>query len=164
MYTQKYWALSGSEALDQLGSSEKGLSRKQADERLVRYGANEIAKRKIRTGLFIFLSQFRNPLVIILIGASIVAAFLGELTDATIIIVIVAINGLLGFFQEYRSEKALERLGKYITFTARVIREGEKQQVDTKQLVLGDIVLLGTGDVVSADMRLLNIDLFGNIR
>lgn len=158
MYTQKHWALSGSDVLDELGSSEKGLSKKQASERLVRYGTNEITKRKVRTGLFIFLSQFKNPLVIILIGASIVAAFLGELTDATIIIVIVAINGLLGFFQEYRSEKALERLGKYITFTARVIREGEKQQVDTKQLVLGDVVLLGTGDVVSADMRLLSID------
>ena len=158
MYSRKYWAIPGSDVLDQIDSSERGLSRKEAIERLVRHGPNEISKRKVRAGLSIFLSQFQNPLVIILIGASIVAAFLGELTDATIIMVIVAINGLLGFFQEYRSEKAVERLGKYVTFTAKVIREGEKHQVDTKQLVPGDIVLLGTGDVVPGDMRLLNVD------
>ncbi|MCZ2808891.1 MAG: magnesium-translocating P-type ATPase [Candidatus Bathyarchaeota archaeon] len=150
--------MSGSDVLGQLDSSEGGLSKKQVGERLVQYGPNEISKRKVRAGLFIFLSQFKNPLVIILIGASIVAAFLGELTDAMIIIVIVVINGLLGFFQEYRSEKAVERLGKYITFTAKVIREGEKRHVDTKELVPGDVVLLGTGDVVPGDMRLLNVD------
>lgn len=155
---QKYWSMSNSDVLDQFQSSEKGLNRSQVNERLNRYGANEIGKRKVRTGLFIFLSQFKNPLVIILIGASIVAGFLGELTDATIIIIIVAINGLLGFYQEYRSEKAVERLGKYITFTAKVIREGEKRQVNTKQLVPGDVVLLRTGDVVPSDMRLLNVD------
>ena len=158
MYARKYWSMSGSDVLDQIESSETGLSRKEASERLVRYGTNEISKRKVRAGFLIFLSQFKNPLVTILIGASIVAAFLGELTDATIIIVIVVINGLLGFFQEYRSEKAVERLGKSITFSAKVIREGEKHQVDTKQLVPGDIVLLGTGDVVPGDMRLLSVD------
>jgi len=158
MYERKYWSMPTSEVLHELDSSEKGLSKKLASERLAVYGANEIGKREIRTGLFIFLSQFKNPLVVILIGASIVAAFLGELTDAMIIIVIVIINGLLGFYQEYRSEKALERLGKYIKFTAKVIRDGEKQQIDTKELVLGDIVLLGTGDIVPGDMRLLTLD------
>jgi len=158
MSAQKYWSMSSSDVLDQFQSSEKGLTRSQVNERLIRYGTNEISKRKVRTGLFIFLSQFKNPLVIILIGASIVAGFLGELTDATIIIVIVAINGLLGFYQEYRSEKAVDRLGKYITFTAKVVREGEKRQVNTKELVPGDVVLLGTGDVVPSDMRLLNVD------
>ena len=158
MYARKYWSMPTSEVLHELDSSEKGLSKKQAGERLAVYGANEIGKREIRTGLFIFLSQFKNPLVLILIGASIVAAFLGELTDATIILVIVIINGLLGFYQEYRSEKALERLGKYIKFTAKVIRDGEKQQIDTKELVPGDIVLLGTGDIVPSDMRLLSLD------
>jgi Mg2+-importing ATPase len=158
MYARKYWSMPSPDVLSQLESSEKGLSKKQASERLVRYGPNEISKRKVRTGLFVFLSQFKNPLVIILIGASIVAAFLGELTDSTIIIVIVAINGLLGFFQEYRSEKAVERLGKYITFTAKVTREGEKRHIDTKELVPGDIVLLGTGDVVPGDIRLLSVD------
>jgi len=150
--------MSGSDVLGQLDSSDGGLNKKQVVERLVKYGPNEISKRKVRTGLFILLSQFKNPLVMILMGASIVAAFLGELTDATIIIVVVAINGLLGFFQEYRSEKAVERLGKYITFAAKVIREGEKGHVDTKELVPGDVVLLGTGDVIPGDVRLLRVD------
>lgn len=158
MYPRKYWSASSSDVLDQLGSSEKGLNEKQVAERLIHYGPNEISKRKVRAGLFIFLSQFKNPLVIILIVASFVAAFLGELTDATIIIVIVAINGLLGFFQEYKSERALERLRKYITSTAKVVREGEKKPVGTKELVLGDVVLLETGDVVPSDMRLLKVD------
>jgi Mg2+-importing ATPase len=158
MYARKYWSIPPSEVLRQLDSSESGLSEKQATERLRVHGANEISKREIRTGLFIFLSQFRNPLVVILIGASVVAAFLGELTDATIILVIVAINGLLGFYQEYRSEKALERIGRYITFTAQVLREGEKQLVDTKELVPGDVVSLGPGDVIPGDLRLLTTD------
>jgi len=158
MDADKYWIESSSAVLDHLDSSEKGLDKAQVAERLRHYGLNEISKRKARTGLSVFLSQFKNPLVIILIAASIVAAFLGELTDATIIIVIVAINGLLGFFQEYRSERALERLRKYITFTAEVVREGTKRLVDTKELVPGDIVLLKTGDVVPSDMRLLEVD------
>jgi len=158
MNADKYWAESSAVVLEHLDSSEKGLDKEQAAKRLQQYGPNEISKRKARTSLSVFLSQFKNPLVIILIVASIVAAFLGELTDATIIIIIVAINGLLGFFQEYRSERALERLRKYITFTAEVVREGSKRNVDTKELVPGDIVLLKTGDVVPSDMRLLEVD------
>lgn len=158
MYSRKYWSISGSDVLEQTQSSEKGLSLEQVKDRLDQYGRNEISKREIRTGLSILLSQFKNSLVILLMGASLIAAFLGEVTDAVIITCIVIINGLLGFFQEYKSEKALERLREYITFTAKVIREGERQQVDSKELVPGDLVFLGNGDVVPADMRLLNVD------
>jgi Mg2+-importing ATPase len=158
MTADKYWAESSTVVLEHLESSEKGLDKEQAAKRLQQYGHNELSKRKARTSLSVFLSQFSNPLVIILIAASIVAAFLGELADATIIIVIVIINGLLGFFQEYRSERALERLRKYITFTAEVVREGSKRNVDTKELVPGDIVLLKTGDVVPSDIRLIEVD------
>ncbi len=158
VYVQKYWSMSNFDVLGQLQSSDKGLSQKQVNERLIQHGPNEIGRRRVRTGLFIFISQFKNPLVILLIGASIVAGFLGEVTDATIIAVIVLLNGFLGFFQEYRSEKALVRLRKYITFTAKVIRESEKRQVDTKELVPGDVVLLGIGDVVPADIRLLDTE------
>ena len=150
--------MSNSDVLDQLDSSEKGLKPDQAEERLSRFGVNEIGKKKARTGLFIFLSQFKNPLVLILLGASIVSTLVGEMTDGIIILVIVTINGALGFFQEYRSEKAVERLGKYITFTAKVIRGGEKMVINTRELVPGDIVMLGNGDVVPADLRLLNVD------
>jgi len=150
--------MSNSDVLEQLGSSDKGLNPNQAQERISRFGVNEIGKKKVRTGLFIFLSQFKNPLVLILLGASIVSTLVGEMTDGIIILVIVTINGALGFLQEYRSEKAVERLGKYITFTAKVIRDGEKWVINTRELVPGDIVMLGNGDVVPADLRLLKVD------
>jgi Mg2+-importing ATPase len=150
--------MSNSDVLEQLESSDKGLTPDQAQERLSRFGANEIGKKKVRTGLFIFLSQFKNPLVLILLVASIVSTLVGEMTDGIIILVIVTINGALGFLQEYRSEKAVERLGKYITFTAKVIRGGAKMVINTRELVPGDVVMLGNGDVVPADLRLLNVD------
>jgi len=158
MYSRKYWSMSNSEVLEQLESSEKGLKPEQAQERISRFGVNEIGKKKARTGLFIFLSQFKNPLVLILLAASIISTLVGEMTNGVIILVIVTINGALGFLQEYRSEKAVERLGKYITFTAKVIRGGEKAVINTRELVPGDIVLLGNGDVVPADLRLLKVD------
>ncbi len=150
--------MSNSDVLDQLGSSDKGLNPNLAQERLSQFGVNEIGKKKVRNGLFIFLSQFKNPLVLILLGASIISTLVGEMTDGIIILVIVTINGALGFLQEYRSEKAVERLGKYITFTAKVIRGGEKRIINTRELVPGDIVTLGNGDVIPADLRLLNVD------
>ncbi len=158
MYQKKYWAMSSKDVLDQFNSSEKGLSEYQVNELQAQYGFNEIAKPKIRTSFFVLLSQFKNPLILLLMGASIVAAFLGDLTDTVIIIGIVFLNGFLGFFQEYRSEKALERLRTYVKFNARVIRESERRQIDIKELVPGDIVLLETGDVVPADMRFLDIN------
>jgi magnesium-transporting ATPase (P-type) len=158
MYSRKYWSMPNSDVLKQLESTENGLKPNQAQERLSRFGANEIGKKKVRTGLFIFLSQFKNPLVLILLVASIISTLVGEMTNGLIILVIVTINGALGFLQEYRSEKAVERLGKYITFTATVIRGGEKKVIDTRELVPGDIVLLGNGDVVPADLRMLKVE------
>jgi Mg2+-importing ATPase len=158
MYSRKYWSMPNSDVLEQLESSENGLKPDQVHERLARFGVNEIGKKKVRTGLFIFLSQFKNPLVLILLVASIISTLVGELTNGLIILVIVTINGALGFLQEYRSEKAVERLGKYITFTAKVMRGGEKAVINIRELVPGDIVLLGNGDVVPADLRLLNVE------
>ncbi|MFH0749274.1 MAG: cation-transporting P-type ATPase [Candidatus Bathyarchaeota archaeon] len=82
MYSRKFWSIPGSDVLEQTQSSEKGLSLEQVKDRLDQYGRNEISKREVRTDLSILLSQFKNPLVIILMGASLVAAFLGEITDA----------------------------------------------------------------------------------
>lgn len=158
MYSRKYWSMPNSDVLEQLESTENGLKPNQAQERLSRFGANEIGKKKVRTGLFIFLSQFKNPLVLILLVASIISTLVGEIMNGLIILVIVTINGALGFLQEYRSEKAVERLGKYITFTATVIRDGEKAVINTRELVPGDIVLLGNGDVVPADLRMLKVE------
>ncbi len=152
---QDYCALNKKEVLDALGSSEKGLTSKEAAKRLEKYGSNEIVAKDKRGWFSILLSQFKSPLILILIIAAGIAGFLGEVTDAAIILGIVLLNSLLGFYQEFKSEKALLKLKKYITFKAKVLREGKEIEIDTKELVIGDIVFLNNGDLVPADIRLL---------
>lgn len=138
-----------------LGTSEKGLSSSEAEARLAKHGLNEIAARDKRNALSIFISQLTSPLVVILIIASVIAGFLGDPTDTAIILAIVGINAVLGFYQEFKSEKALAELKKYISFKAKVLRGGEEIEVDVKDVVPGDIVFLEIGDVVPADIRLI---------
>ncbi len=148
------------ELLSSLKTSKKGLDPKEAEKRLKQYGYNRIEERKTKTALKIFISQFKNPLIYILVFATLVAAFVGEKTEAVIIMAIIFLNSVLGFFQEYRSEKALEKLKKYIKFKAKVIRNGEKTEIDAEDLVPGDIVFLNIGDKVPADMRLIDVQDF----
>ncbi|MBU0907670.1 MAG: magnesium-translocating P-type ATPase [Nanoarchaeota archaeon] len=150
-----FYSSKESEVLHKLGSSEKGLSSVEAERRLDEYGPNEIPEKGKRSVLAIFFSQFSSPLILILIFASIVAGFLREITNAAIILGIILVNASLGFYQEYKSEKALKKLKKYITFKAQVLRDGKKIEVYAKDLVPGDIVTLNIGDIVPADMRLL---------
>jgi len=158
MYTQKYWQIPISDIFSSLQTSEKGLSQGQAKERLVQYGLNEIGKAKGRPTFLIFLSQFKNPLVLLLMGACILSAFLEDFTDAIIILFILVLNGILGFVQEFKSEKALEKLKKYISFKAKVSRNGQMIQVDSREVVVGDIVALESGELVPADLRLLKAE------
>jgi Mg2+-importing ATPase len=140
----------------QLGSSPSGLSQAEAKLRLERFGLNEIPAKDRRTALSIILSQFKSPLILILIAASILAGvFLGDSTEAEIIVAIVLVSTILGFYQEYKSEKALAELRRYISFKAKVLRDGKKTAIDVKQLVPGDIVFLNIGDLVPADLRLI---------
>lgn len=140
----------------QLGSSQSGLSQPEAKVRLERFGMNEIPAKDRRTGVSILLAQFKSPLILILIAASILAGvFLGDSTEAEIIVAIVLVSTILGFYQEYKSEKALAELRRYISFKAKVLRDGKKTAVDVRQLVPGDIVFLNIGDLVPADLRLI---------
>lgn len=125
---------------------------------MVEYGPNEISPPEQRTPFRIFLSQFSNPLVYVLIFAAGVAFFLGEGTEATIIIAIVLANATLGFAQEYRSERAVRELRKYMSYHVRVMRGGRTRAVDSKELVPGDIVVVAIGDIVPADLRLLEVE------
>jgi len=152
------WALPVPEVFGYLSSSEKGLTDAEARRRLEVYGVNEIVEKERRQGLQIFLSQFTNPLVLVLIVASIIAFFLREPINAIVILSIVFLNSLLGFFQEYRAERALEELKKYVTFKAEVIRNGEMSEVDDKQVVPGDVVHLAIGDIIPADTRLFKVE------
>ena len=141
-----------------LDTSASGLDDNEVRKRLAEYGSNEIAPPEQRTPVGIFLSQFKNPLVYVLIFAAGVAFFLGEGTEATIIIAIVLVNATLGFAQEYRSERAVRELRKYMSYHVRVTRAGKTRGVDSRELVPGDIVVVAIGDVVPADLRLLEVD------
>ncbi|MEM7824208.1 MAG: magnesium-translocating P-type ATPase [Candidatus Aenigmatarchaeota archaeon] len=151
------WQMPAQKVLKELGSSENGLSSTEAAARLKKYGPNEIPVRR-RHWARILLSQFSSPLILLLFVASGIAAVIGETIDAAVIFVIVIIDGLLGFVQEWKSERAVEKLRKLIVNRAIVIRDGERIEINTKELVNGDVVVLGIGDKVPADMRLLTTD------
>lgn len=152
------WALSDRELFDYIKSSEKGLSSIEVKRRLKEYGFNEIEKKERRHGLDIYLFQFNNPLVIVLIVAAIISHFLAEEINALVIISIVILNSILGFFQEYRAERALRELKKYVSFKSMVLRNGELININSKEIVPGDIVYLNIGDIIPADIRLLRVD------
>jgi len=153
-----YWKLQKDELLIELNTSIMGLDEAEAARRLGEYGSNELPSIGHRTSLRILASQFKNPLVYVLIVASVIAGFLGENTEATIIVAIVLANAVLGFALEYRSERAVDELRKYLSYTAIVVRSGKKLAIATDRLVPGDVVHLAIGDVVPADIRLLDAD------
>jgi Mg2+-importing ATPase len=155
-----YWKLQKEVLLSQLHTSENGLKDEEVVRRLEEYGLNEIPTIGHRTSLSIFLSQFKNPLVYVLIFASALSGFLGEITEAIIIIIIMLVNALLGFTLEHKSERAVEELRKYLSYDATVVRNGKKTTVDARKIVAGDIVHLAIGDVVPADIRLFGVDDF----
>lgn len=138
----------------------KGLAEKEAAERLSKYGRNELQEAERESILRKFLRQFKEFMILLLIGAAIVAAFLGEFVDTVMIFAIVLMLGILGFVQEYKAEKAFEALKKLISPKTRVLRDGIIKMIDVHEVVPGDIILLETGDRVPADGKVLeSIDL-----
>jgi len=152
----KSWhAMDIKETLKALNAKETGLSREEVQKRLQEYGPNELKKEKGISPIRLFLEQFADILIIILLIATGLSIYLGEITDAIIIIAIVVVCAILGFVEEYRSEKALEALKKMTAPTAMVLRDGREVKVQASEIVPGDIILLYTGDKVPADARLI---------
>jgi len=139
----------------QLNSSLDGLTNDEARKRLNEYGPNELMEKKKKTAIAMFLDQFKDFMILILIGAAVISGFIGELSDTIAIIVIIVINAIIGFIQEYRAEKAMDALKKMAAYTATVIRDGVHTSIAASELVPGDIVVLEAGRIVPADMRLL---------
>lgn len=131
-----------------------GLTQAQAKERLREYGENTLVQVKPPGPLRIFFGQFRDAMVLILLAGAVVSGMLGEWTDAVTIILIVLLNAILGFVQEYRTEKTLEALRHMTAPTARVYRDGALQQLPAEQLVPGDCIAVEAGDCVPADCLL----------
>lgn len=134
---------------------EVGLSRTQASQRYSQYGSNRLSEAPPRSTWSVFLAQFRGILILILIGAALLAALVGNIKDAVIILVVVLINTSMGFYQEFRAERSLAALKTMLPVNTHVRRDGQKLVIPAEELVPGDVVLLEAGDRVPADGRLL---------
>ncbi|MCP2240561.1 calcium-transporting P-type ATPase, PMR1-type [Thermoanaerobacterium thermosaccharolyticum] len=146
--------------IDEISSNLKtdvnnGLSTEEAKKRLEKYGPNNLSEKKKRTVLSMLLDQFKDYMVIILIIASIVSLFLGEITDAVIILFIILLNAFLGMIQENNAEKSLESLKKLSAPVSRVLRDGKVIEIESQYLVPGDVVFLEAGNFVPADGRII---------
>jgi len=136
---------------------QRGLTEPEVRRRLEKYGYNELKKEERVSPLTLFINQFKNILIIILLAAVVLSALVGELVDAGIILVIVIFCAILGFTQEYRAERALEALKKMLSPVITVLRGEKEEEIPSKELVPGDILLLEAGDRIPADARLIEI-------
>jgi Mg2+-importing ATPase len=142
------------EVFEILKSREIGLSEEEVKERQRIYGFNEIKEREV-SAIEIFLKQLKSPFFYILLIAAVLALFIGEKIDSLLIIIFASLNVILGFSQEYRAHRALSLLKSYFPPDVNVLRNGKEKIIDKKFLVPGDIVILQTGDIVPADLRII---------
>ncbi|HNR08905.1 MAG TPA: cation-translocating P-type ATPase [Saprospiraceae bacterium] len=143
------------DCLDHFQSGPQGLSAEEAALRLKEFGPNRLVETKKKPAWLLFLRQFMDFMILVLILAAGISAFLGDLIDTIIILVIVLLNAIVGFVQEYRAEKAIDALKKMATIQAQVLRDGAPVKISSEGLVPGDIVLLQAGNAVPADLRLI---------
>lgn len=155
--TSAYHAMDIEEVLRTLKTSREGLSSEEAQRRLQEYGYNELVERERVTLLEIFLNQFKDIFVIMLLVATAISFLIGEIIDASTIAVIVVLNAVVGFVQEYRSEKAMEAMKQLTAPKARVMRDGKEMIIPAREVVPGDIAILEEGDRIPADGRLLEV-------
>lgn len=150
------WAdMSLDEVLKELKTSRDGLSRDEASRRLEKYGKNELVEEKKAGPVKLFLSQFMDILIILLILAAVASYFVGDVLDSAVILFVVVVNATVGFIQEYRAERAMEKLKGLVSTEAVVIRDGETLRIPASELTLGDMVIIEEGDNVPADLRLI---------
>jgi Ca2+-transporting ATPase len=149
------WIMPSDAALKCFDSSLEGLSAAEAQRRLDSYGPNRLKGRVPRSVWMKFLDQFKDILVLVLMGAAVLAGTIGDLNDALVILIVVVFNACLGFYQEHRAEATLAALKKMLAQHARVRRGGEMLEIAAENLVPGDIVLLEAGDRIPADARVL---------
>ncbi len=147
--------LSIPEVFELLGTNQQGLTAIAAEERLLQTGPNELEEGKKKSIAGMLLTQFKDVMILILLVAAIISGIIGDLTDTIVILIIVLLNAVLGFFQEYRAEKAMQALKQMAITQARVLRNGNITWLPATVLVPGDIVLLEAGNAVPADLRII---------
>jgi Ca2+-transporting ATPase len=149
------WQLQTEEVFKKYGSSLDGLTTESAQAKMAEVGPNELLEKKRKPAWKIFLNQFKDFMIVVLLAAAIVAGIAGDLTDTIIIVVIVVLNAIVGFVQENKAEKAMEALKKISALKAHVRRDGKLVTIDSAALVPGDLVELEAGNIVPADIRLV---------
>ncbi|HEY5594026.1 MAG TPA: HAD-IC family P-type ATPase, partial [Nitrospiria bacterium] len=156
-----FWTASPDDLLKQLRATPEGLTDQEAQERLIRYGANRLKPKRRSDSATLLLSQFKSPIILILLFAVALSFFLHEPTDALIILFIILMSGLLGFWQEWGATRAIEKLLERVEIKAMVARDGIQREISVEEVVPGDIVVLNAGDVIPGDCRILESkDLF----
>jgi Ca2+-transporting ATPase len=156
MDDNRWHSLDAAGTLRALGADgHRGLSAAEAMNRLATYGPNELKQEEKASPWALFLGQFKNVLIIILLVATVLSAIVGELFDAALILIIVVFSALLGFLQEYKAERALAALKKMLSPTVRVVRDGKEQDIPTRDVVPGDVFFLEAGFKIPADGRLI---------
>lgn len=150
-----WWQLDTSQIIKDLDTSAEGLTADGARKKLADAGSNELVEKKRKPPLTIFLNQFKDFMILVLLAAAIVAGIAGDLTDTIIIVVIVVLNAIVGFVQENKAEEAMEALKKISALQAHVKRDGEIITIPSSEIVPGDVVQLEAGNVVPADVRLI---------
>jgi len=143
------------EVIGEFGSSLQGLSTEEARNRLEKHGPNELTEKKKKSPFMMFLDQFKDTMILVLIAAAIISGVIGGAADTIAIIVIVVLNAVIGFVQEFRAEKAMAMLRKMAAHSALVMRDGNPVTVPAVHLVPGDVVVLEAGKIVSADLRVI---------
>lgn len=163
MKENNYYNKKVEELYKELNTSISGLTEEEASKRLERYGENKLAERKKKSNFIIFLNQFNDLMIILLIFASVFSAVISYIqkesyADSVIILIIVVINATLSFIEEKKADKAIEELNKMFITNNNVIRNGKKEPIDVRKIVPGDIIELEAGDYVSADSRIITSD------
>ncbi len=153
---ESFWALPATDVMQKLQATQAGLSAVEASSRLARFGPNSLKPAKGFTTLSLLLGQFKSPIIIILLFATVLAFFLGDPVDAAIILVIIVVSGLLGFWQERGATNAVAKLLAIVQIKTTVIRDGQAVSVRLQDIVPGDIVLLKAGDVIPGDCLALD--------
>ncbi|MGB9092757.1 MAG: HAD-IC family P-type ATPase, partial [Gallionella sp.] len=149
--------LSADEAARRLDTDPRtGLNPDEAAKRLAHFGANELQEKRARSSWRMLLEQFSDFMIIVLIGAAVISGIVGDIEDTVAIIVIVFLNAVIGFVQEYRAERAMAALKQMAASGAQVMRDGRIESVSAANLVPGDLVLLEAGNVVPADLRIID--------
>ncbi len=152
---EHFWNLKQEDAFKNLSCPAKGLSNAEAESRLKQYGYNVFKPRSKSSAIILFLSQFKSPITILLIGAALLSMGLGDFTDAVIILIIILISSILGFWQERGAANAVDELLKMVQIRCRIIREGKEVELPVENAVPGDVVILSAGDVIPGDSLLL---------